>query len=132
MTLVKRKLEQVIQNHMFHGKAIILLGARQVGKSILFEQILAELPDDITENQILRINCDDPEQRRFLENANLANLPQQLAGKRIVMVDEAQRIQGIGIKLKLITDHFKDVQLLVIGSSSFMLQGKLNEPLTGR
>ena len=132
MALIKRKLEQVIRDHMFHGKAIILLGARQVGKSTLFEQILANLPDDITENQILRIYCDDSEHRKFLENANLANLPQLLAGKRLVMVDEAQRIQGIGVKLKLITDHFKDVQLLITGSSSFMLQGKLNEPLTGR
>lgn len=132
MTLIKRRLEQVIRDHMFHNKAIILIGARQVGKSTLLEQILTDLPEDITEKQVLKINCDDPEQQKFLENANLANLPQQLAGKRVVVVDEAQRIQGVGIKLKLITDNFKDIQLLITGSSSFMLQGKLNEPLTGR
>ena len=57
---------------------------------------------------------------------------QILAGKRIVMIDEAQRVHDVGLKLKLITDHFKDVQLLVTGSSSLMLQGALNEPLTGR
>ena len=122
----------MIRDHMFHNKAIILIGARQVGKSTLLEQILTDLPEDITEKQVLKINCDDPEQQKFLENANLANLPQQLAGKRVVVVDEAQRIQGVGIKLKLITDNFKDIQLLITGSSSFMLQGKLNEPLTGR
>ena len=117
---------------MFCGKAIILIGARQVGKSTLFEQILEDPQLGISNDQILTIYCDDAESRRLLEDISLTDLRQQLAGKRLVMVDEAQRIQGVGLTLKLITDHFKDVQLLVTGSSSFMLQGKLNEPLTGR
>lgn len=132
MTLIKRQLQTVIQDRMFCGKAIILIGARQVGKSTLFEQILEDPQLGISNNQILSIYCDDAESRRLLEDISLTDLRQQLAGKRLVMVDEAQRIQGVGLTLKLITDHFKDVQLLVTGSSSFMLQGKLNEPLTGR
>ena len=132
MTLIKRQLQKVIQDRMFCGKAIILIGARQVGKSTLFEQILDDPQLGISNDQILSIYCDDAESRRLLEDISLTDLRQQLAGKRLVMVDEAQRIQGVGLTLKLITDHFKDVQLLVTGSSSFMLQGKLNEPLTGR
>ena len=132
MTLIKRQLQTVIQDRMFCDKAIILVGARQVGKSTLFEQILGDPRLGISNDQILTIYCDDAESRRLLENVSLTDLRQQLAGKRLVMVDEAQRIQGVGLTLKLITDHFKDVQLLVTGSSSFMLQGKLNEPLTGR
>lgn len=132
MTLIKRQLQTVIQDRMFCGKAIILIGARQVGKSTLFEQILNDPQLGISNDQILSIYCDDAESRRLLEGISLTDLRQQLAGKRLVMVDEAQRIQGVGLTLKLITDHFKDVQLLVTGSSSFMLQGKLNEPLTGR
>ena len=132
MTLIKRQLQTVIQDRMFCGKAIILIGARQVGKSTLFEQILDDPQLGISNDQILSIYCDDAESRRLLEDVSLTDLRQQLAGRRLVMVDEAQRIQGVGLTLKLITDHFKDVQLLVTGSSSFMLQGKLNEPLTGR
>lgn len=132
MALIKRQLQSVIQDRMFCGKAIILVGARQVGKSTLFEQILNDPQLGISNDKILSIYCDDAESRRLLENVSLTDLRQQLAGKRLVMVDEAQRIQGVGLTLKLITDHFKDVQLLVTGSSSFMLQGKLNEPLTGR
>ena len=132
MTLIKRQLQTVIQDRMFCGKAIILIGARQVGKSTLFEQILDDPQFRISNDQILTIYCDDAESRRLLEDISLTDLRQQLAGKRLVMVDEAQRIQGVGLTLKLITDHFKNVQLLVTGSSSFMLQGKLNEPLTGR
>ena len=132
MTLIKRQLQTLIQEQMFCGKAIILIGARQVGKSTLFGQILDDPQLGISNNQMLTIYCDDAESRRLLENTSLADLRQQLAGKRLVMVDEAQRVQGVGLTLKLITDHFKDIQLLVTGSSSLMLQGKLNEPLTGR
>lgn len=132
MALIKRQLQQVIRERLFQGKAIILIGARQVGKSTLFEQILSDGDLKISQEQILTIYCDDAESRKIIENANLVDLRQIVAGKRIVMIDEAQRVHGIGLKLKLITDHFKDVQLLVTGSSSLMLQGALNEPLTGR
>ena len=132
MTLITRQLQQVIKSRLFKGKAIILIGARQVGKSTLFEQILSSPTLGVSQQQILKIYCDDAESRKLIENASISDLQQQLAGKRIVFVDEAQRIQGIGLTLKLITDHFKDVQLMVTGSSSLMLQGALNEPLTGR
>lgn len=132
MALIKRQLQQIIKDRLFHGKAIILIGARQVGKTTLFEQILNDPDLGVTKDQILTIYCDDADSRSLIENASLADLRQQLANKRIVMVDEAQRIKGIGPTLKLITDHFKEIQLLVTGSSSLMLQGALNEPLTGR
>ncbi|MBQ7550337.1 MAG: ATP-binding protein [Bacteroidales bacterium] len=133
MSLIKRQLQIRIQERMFKGKAIVLLGARQVGKSTLFQQILnnPELP--VPQEQVKVLYCDDARVRELLEHAdNLNDMRQLVANNRIIFVDEAQRIQGIGLILKLITDHFKDVQLLITGSSSFMLQGKLNEPLTGR
>ena len=126
MKLIHRKLHQVLENNMFKGKAIILVGARQVGKSTLFKQILSDKKD------ILELNCDDPEVRSLLQDANLNTLRLIVGNKKIVMIDEAQRVKGIGLTLKLITDNMPDVQLLVSGSSSFLLQGQLNEPLTGR
>ncbi|MDE7373987.1 MAG: ATP-binding protein, partial [Odoribacter sp.] len=126
MDFIQRQLQQTIEDRLFQGKAIILIGARQVGKSTLFHQITAN------KEQVLALNCDDPEARNLLENANLSELRQLLADNRIVLVDEAQRLTKAGLTLKLITDHFPDVQLLVTGSSSFLLQGALNEPLTGR
>ena len=133
MALIKRQLQTNIQKRMFKGKAIVLIGARQVGKSTLFQQILEGPNLNVPPSQILSLYCDDARTRELLEHANnLNDMRQLVANNRIIFVDEAQRIQGIGLILKLITDHFKDVQLLVTGSSSFMLQGKLNEPLTGR
>lgn len=126
MDLLQRKLQQVVEDRMFKGKAIILVGARQVGKSTLFRQVLMGKQD------VLTLSCDDAEVRDALTNANRGELQRIIGSHRIVMVDEAQRVQGIGLTMKLITDNMPDVQLLITGSSSLMLQGSLNEPLTGR
>lgn len=133
MALIRRQLQGTIRERMFYGKAIILIGARQVGKSTLFQQILEDKNLAVPQEHILMLDCDDMEVRSLLESSNNINILRQLiADNRIIMVDEAQRIAGIGLTLKMITDNFKNVQLLVTGSSSFALQGKLNEPLTGR
>ena len=133
MKLIKRQLQKRIQERMFQGKAIILIGARQVGKSTLLRQILEEKQLPVPQEQILTLNCDDSRTREMLAHAdNLNDISNLVAGQRIIVMDEAQRVQGIGLTLKMITDQFKEVQLLVTGSSSFMLQGGLNEPLTGR
>ena len=133
MTLIKRQLQGKIQSLMFQGKAIVLIGARQVGKSTLFQQILDSGDLGVPREQILQLDCDDAQVRAlFAQSDNQIAIKNLVANYRIVVVDEAQRIQGIGLILKQITDHHKEVQLLVTGSSSFALQGKLNEPLTGR
>ena len=126
MDLLNRTLQQVIENRIFKGKVIVLIGARQVGKSTLFRQILSSYQD------ILTLNCDDAETRNLLEDANLSELQRLVGSHTIVMIDEAQRLKSAGLTMKLITDNMPDVQLLITGSSSFMLQGSLNEPHTGR
>lgn len=132
MALIKRQLQEVIEKRMFRGKVIVLVGARQVGKSTLFRQILASGQLQGLREEVLTLDCDDPRVRAMLEQANVAELRQLVAGYRVVMIDEAQRVSGIGLTLKMLIDHFPDVQLLVTGSSSFLLHDKLNEPLTGR
>lgn len=125
--MIPRLLQKTIESRLFAGKAIIVIGARQVGKSTLFKLILEK-----QEYKALQLNCDEPEVRDMLSNINTAELRLLIADNRIVVIDEAQRVENIGMTLKLITDNFPDVQLLVTGSSSFDLQDKLNEPLTGR
>ncbi len=127
MQLIKRKLQSVIEGKLFKGKAILLIGARQVGKSTLFHQIIQEGAE-----QVLSLNCDEPEVKNMLSEMNTTELRMLIGNHCLVMIDEAQRVPGIGLTLKRITDNFPDVQLLVTGSSSFQLQGELDEPLTGR
>ena len=125
--MIPRLLQKTIESRLFAGKAIIVIGARQVGKSTLFKLILEKQG-----YKALQLNCDEPEVRDMLSNINTAELRLLIADNRIVVIDEAQRVENIGMTLKLITDNFPEVQLLVTGSSSFELQDKLNEPLTGR
>lgn len=125
--MITRQLQKTIEQRMFAGKAIIVIGARQVGKSTLFRMILEK-----QDCKTLHLNCDEPEVKDMLSGINTAELRLLIADNRIVVIDEAQRVENIGMTLKRITDNFPDVQLLVTGSSSFELQNRLNEPLTGR
>jgi uncharacterized protein len=124
--MIKRELEILISSRMNKGKAIIILGPRQTGKTTLMLKIAGH------EGSFLMLNCDDPIVRDQLDNVNTETLRQLLGKQKIVFIDEAQRVKNIGLTLKLITDTIKDVQLLVSGSSSFELTDKVNEPLTGR
>ena len=125
--MITRTLQQRIEGNLFKGKAVIVIGARQVGKSTLFRQITEKL-----EEPVLMLNCDEPEVRELLVGMNLVELKLMIGKHRLVVIDEAQRVSEIGMTLKRITDNFPEVQLLVTGSSSFELQNRLNEPLTGR
>jgi uncharacterized protein len=123
----ERSIQESIQKRFFSGKAIVLLGPRQVGKTTLIETILRE-----REEKFLYLDCDDSTVREILEQANTETLRAIIAENKIVYVDEAQRISSIGLKSKIIVDQFKHVQLVLSGSSAFELNAKIQEPLTGR
>ena len=122
-----RELKSRIEQKLFRGKAIIVMGARQVGKTTLFNEVLADHTD-----KVLRLNLDESEARQLLTDASLDTLRLLIADNTIIMIDEAQRAENIGLTLKRIIDNFPQVQLMVTGSSSLELRAKINEPLTGR
>lgn len=124
--MIERDIDRIIGQYLYKGKAIILLGARQVGKTTLLEKLYASQTD------ALWLNGDDPDTHAILENISSTRLKALLSGKKLLIIDEAQRIENIGVKLKLITDQVKDIQLIATGSSAFELSNKINEPLTGR
>ncbi|MGB5385125.1 MAG: ATP-binding protein [Lutimonas sp.] len=123
--MYKRTLFSILHNKIGSGKAIILVGPRQVGKTTLIRSL-------IEGKKYLFLDADDPTVRSILNNPNTEQIRSIIGSNKIVFIDEAQRISGIGLTLKIITDQFKDVQLFVSGSSSFDLTRELNEPLTGR
>lgn len=125
--MITRELQPVIENNLFKGKAIVLIGPRQVGKSTLLSQLSSKL-----QLPTLSLNCDEPEPRALLTDASTARLKQFIGNHKLLLIDEAQRVKNIGLTLKLIIDNIKDVQLIVTGSSSLDLANEINEPLTGR
>jgi predicted AAA+ superfamily ATPase len=123
--MIKRDLEEQINKRFGKGKAILLIGPRQVGKTTLFNKLLER-------KEHLFLNGDDPTVRKLLTNPNIEQLKNIIGNYKVVFIDEAQRIDTIGLTLKLITDQLKSVQLLVSGSSAFELNNQTQEPLTGR
>jgi predicted AAA+ superfamily ATPase len=123
--MIHRIITSKVAQKIGKGKSIILIGPRQVGKTTLIKSI-------IKDKNHLFLDGDDPTVRRLLTNPNTEELRNIIGNFTTVFIDEAQRIENIGITLKIINDQFKEVQLFVSGSSSFDLNNKINEPLTGR
>ncbi|MCP9237972.1 ATP-binding protein [Lewinella sp. JB7] len=123
--MINRTITPTIENKIGSGKAIMIIGPRQVGKTTI-------ILDQLKGKDFTFFDGDDPSIRTELDTPNTEKIRRLIGGKKIVFIDEAQRINGIGLTLKIITDQFKDVQLWISGSSSFNLFNELNEPLTGR
>src|SRR5690606_3721712 len=120
--IVRKQIDYALKR-LFKGKAFIVFGPRQTGKTTFVEQLLAE-----TKNKsVLRLNGDDADVRDYLAKPNITQLTQMLAGYDILFIDEAQRISEIGVLIKIIVDRIKSVQVIATGSSAFELSGKLNE-----
>jgi len=124
-----RKMERQIKKKMFSGKSILLLGARQVGKTTLIKNLLKEYK----ENLILSFNCDDPSDRDKLFNQDLETLKLYVDNYKIIFIDEAQKVKNIGQTVKLLVDYYQEKkQIILTGSSSINLLENTEETLTGR
>ena len=125
--MIPRKLHQQILQRLGKRKAIILTGARQVGKTTLATAIAHQIG-----GKFHLWNCDEPDIRAMLTNASSTRLKELVGKATVVVIDEAQRVPDIGLVLKLMTDTLPNLRLIVTGSSAFALSQSTNEPLTGR
>lgn len=125
--MITRSLQNIISEKIGKGKAIIILGPRQVGKSTLLNHIT-----DTRAESVINLDCDNNDVKKALTDASINQLKRIIEKNEIIIIDEAQRVKNIGLTLKIIIDQLKPKQLLVSGSSSFELSNKINEPLTGR
>lgn len=125
--MIKRYLEEIIHDHLFKNKTVVIYGARQVGKTTLVNHLISKL-----ELKSLVLNGDDADIRELFTNATSSRFKPVLADYNLLVVDEAQRIPEAGLGLKLIHDNFKNTQIIVTGSSSLNLAEKISEPMTGR
>jgi predicted AAA+ superfamily ATPase len=123
--MIQRALLSVLEKRLFKGKAIVLLGPRQVGKTTLIQTLL-------NEKEHLFLNGDDPDVRELLSHSGMSRLKAIIGKHTLVFVDEAQRINQVGVLAKMITDQMKHVQLILSGSSALDLNNVTQEPLTGR
>ena len=123
--MIIRDLASNLIAKLHKGKVIVLIGARQVGKTTLINTILNKM-------EYLFLDGDDNTVVETLSNANTENLKSIIGKYKYVFIDEVQRIPNIGLKLKIIVDQIKEVQVFVSGSSAFDINNSTQEPLTGR
>jgi predicted AAA+ superfamily ATPase len=112
---------------MFRGKIIIVLGARQTGKTTLIRQLV-----ETSDRPHVWLNADEPDVRNILTDISSTALGRVIGNRKLIVIDEAQRIRNIGLSLKIAVEHFPGHQFLVTGSSALELANAINEPLTGR
>ena len=125
--MIKRKIEDKIKAKVGKGKAIIIYGARQVGKTTLLRQIFGKTPNVLWLNGDISADCSN------FDNLSLDSASTLIGNHSTIIIDEAQRIKNIDLKLKILQDNFGEkIQLVATGSSSFDLANKINEPMTGR
>jgi predicted AAA+ superfamily ATPase len=124
--IIRSRLETLKKN-LDPRKVNVILGIRRSGKTSLLEKFL-----EAYEHKYLFLNGDDIQAQDLLSGQSITQFQNLLAGYKLLVIDEAQQVPNIGLNLKLIIDHIKDVTVLVTGSSLFDLDQKLGEPLTGR
>lgn len=126
--MIERTITPLIRSHLGRGRVIVLYGPRRVGKTTVARQLLAEAP---AEDQ-LYLNCDEMVTADALKPTSLAALERVIGSAKRIVIDEAQRVENIGVTLKLLIDTHPELDIIATGSSSFDLAGKVKEPLTGR
>lgn len=127
MEPVKRLLEERVRTKILPNKAVLIFGARRVGKTILLRQII-----DKFEGKVLLLNGEDLDSVSILNEKSISNYSHILDGVNLLAIDEAQAIPDIGSKLKLIVDEIPGISVIATGTSSFDLLNKAGEPLVGR
>lgn len=125
--MIDRFIADLLQDELYEGKALLVFGPRQVGKTTALKKLIAAKAQSY-----LFLNADESDVRESLENTTSTQLRLLFGNHKIVFIDEAQRVANIGITLKLITDVLTDVQVIATGSSAFDLASKTQEALTGR
>lgn len=125
--MIKRQIEdRLLAALALKSKVIVLLGPRQVGKTTLMEKLASQV-----EGRVEILNGDFLDDQARLK-PDRVSLRQILESMDFLFIDEAQNIPDIGRVLKLIHDHYPQVQVMATGSSSFDLTHRTGEPLTGR
>jgi len=124
--MIERTLLPLLKQRLFSGKAILLFGPRQVGKTTLLKQLID------SKEEVLWLNGDELDVHQLFDTLSATRMKALIGTKKILILDEAQRIPNIGLRLKLLTDTLPELQVIATGSSSFELANQVNESLTGR
>ena len=126
--MIPRLLEKQIAEKLKTKKILLVLGARQVGKTTLLNSIKNKF---YSQKKVLYLNCDIEEDKKTINTTSLIELNKLNKSIDLLMIDEAQRLDNPGLTLKIIHDN-SPTKIIATGSSSFELKNKLSDSLAGR
>jgi predicted AAA+ superfamily ATPase len=127
MERIPRLIESQVKAYLKPNKVAVVLGPRRVGKTVLLKKLLAE-----SSEPYMFLNGEDVESKILFERNSVAAFKSILEGKKLLVIDEAQKIPDIGKALKLMVDEIEGLKVIISGSSAFDIENKTGEPLTGR
>ena len=130
MNYIPQKQLQNFSQLIQPQKVLIIYGARRVGKTTLLNKYIETV--DNKREQVLFVNGDDIHVREYLGSQSVSKLKDFIGKSTILIIDEAQYVEKIGLNLKLVVDHIPDIKIIATGSSSFELAHDVGEPLAGR
>lgn len=125
---IPRAIEESIVNKLQPNKVIVLLGARRVGKTLLLNHLI----EHSIHEPFLFFNGEDMAVQALLSQRTAENYKRLLGDKKLLILDEAQKLEDVGQILKFMVDTIEGLKVIATGSSVFDLSNKLGEPLTGR
>lgn len=126
MYIPQRQLNN-LKKALSPNKVIIIYGPRRCGKTTLLGKFL-----ESSNKKYLLVSGDDITVQEYLSSQSIEKLKSFIGKNKLLVIDEAQRIEKIGLNLKIIIDHIKGIEVIATGSSSFDLARNVGEPLTGR
>ena len=125
--MIKRHYLNKIEEYLKPNKVLVIYGPRQVGKTTLLKEYLKTYSGKLYES-----TGENLELRKVMESGDLSKITSFFTGYELVVIDEAQKIENIGIALKILVDQVEGIKVIATGSSSFDLSNKIGEPLVGR
>jgi len=124
---IHRAIEGRFKKAFRPNKVVLLLGARRTGKTWFLKKMLPKLG-----TPYMFLNGEDQATQKMLKDRTVANYQGILGEKKVLVIDEAQKIPEIGWILKLMVDEIDGLHIIATGSSVFDLTRRMGEPLTGR
>ncbi len=119
-----RHLQKTLQTHFdTYKQAIVLLGARQTGKTTILNRIFPEATYLLVDNE---------QTKKVLETYDIHTYLQILGQSKQVVIDELHLLSDPGRAVKIIYDQVPHVQLIVTGSSALHIKNRSSESMAGR
>ena len=120
MSLIKRKIEQVVRDMVPYFKVITITGPRQSGKTTLCKQLFPDYE---------YVNLEDMSVREQASVDPKAFLAAYTSG---VIIDEAQNFPELFSYLQVVSDANPERRYIITGSSNFSLLESITQSLAGR